>query len=162
MNTWKKEELAYCSNVHAGTDIQSICDNLTNYACEVKNERLLASMNMGLWLSSMAADELCHDSLSLQRLTDYLNEQSIKVYTLNAFPFGDFHAEEVKENVYLPDWSNPERLNYSKQCARVLANIIQAQAEEKKGTFFNTAIRFWTKLDRQENRISARTTCGNA
>ncbi|MFM7161464.1 MAG: metabolite traffic protein EboE, partial [Planctomycetaceae bacterium] len=50
-------------------------------------------------------------------------------YTLNAFPYGDFHSERVKEQVYLPDWTNPARLQYTHDCARVLARLLPEGGE---------------------------------
>ena len=35
------------------------------------------------------------------------------VPTINGFPFGAFHRERVKENVYLPDWRDRRRVDYT-------------------------------------------------
>jgi len=43
---------------------------------------------------------------------------------LNAFPFGDFHRERVKQDVYQPDWTDRRRLQYTLDCARVLAALL--------------------------------------
>ncbi|HEX6983787.1 MAG TPA: metabolite traffic protein EboE, partial [Planctomycetaceae bacterium] len=48
----------------------------------------------------------------------------LSCHTLNAFPFGDFHGERVKERVYLPDWTAPERLDYTLRCAAILAELM--------------------------------------
>src|SRR5205814_146559 len=35
-------------------------------------------------------------------------------YTFNGFPYGDFHKEVVKHDVYLPTWTDPRRLEYTR------------------------------------------------
>ena len=47
---------------------------------------------------------------------------------MNTFPFGNFHDARVKENVYLPDWSDPRRLEYTQDCARILAALLPDDA----------------------------------
>jgi len=51
-------------------------------------------------------------------------EKNIYFFTMNIFPFGDFHGTRVKENVYLPDWRSGERLDYSCRAADFLSKII--------------------------------------
>jgi hypothetical protein len=46
------------------------------------------------------------------------------VPTINGFPYGAFHGERVKERVYLPDWRDPARLEYSNRLARLLAALL--------------------------------------
>ena len=40
-----------------------------------------------------------------------------------------FHSERVKENVYIPDWTSKERLEYTIQCAHVLAKLLPVGTE---------------------------------
>ena len=40
-------------------------------------------------------------------------------YTLNGFPYGDFHQEVVKHRVYEPTWWQPERLHYTMQLVEI-------------------------------------------
>ncbi|HLQ44313.1 MAG TPA: metabolite traffic protein EboE, partial [Planctomycetaceae bacterium] len=70
--------------------------------------------------------ELLSEPDRVRRFADRVAELGLATYTLNAFPFGDFHSERVKENVYLPDWTHSSRLEYSWDCARVLADLIRA------------------------------------
>src|SRR5207344_171857 len=46
------------------------------------------------------------------------------VFTINAFPFGPFHGVRVKEQVYLPDWRDRERVAFTANSAAVLAAIL--------------------------------------
>lgn len=53
---------------------------------------------------------------------------------MNAFPFGDFHSERVKEQVYLPDWTSPERLAYTLRSSRILAELLTEGTEGSVST----------------------------
>jgi len=48
------------------------------------------------------------------------------VFTLNGFPYGPFHGTPVKASVYRPDWTQPERLAYTRQLADLLARWVPA------------------------------------
>lgn len=52
------------------------------------------------------------------------HQKNFYFFTMNIFPFGDFHGTRVKENVYLPDWRSEERLDYSCRAADFLAKVI--------------------------------------
>ena len=46
------------------------------------------------------------------------------VFTINGFPYGTFHGTRVKEEVYLPDWRDEERLRYTDELADLLAKLL--------------------------------------
>jgi hypothetical protein len=46
------------------------------------------------------------------------------VFTINGFPYGSFHGTRVKEQVYAPDWSTPERLAYTLQLFELLVALL--------------------------------------
>lgn len=51
------------------------------------------------------------------------------VETLNGFPYGSFHGERVKERVFQPDWTTPERFEYTCNLFRILALIGDERAD---------------------------------
>src|SRR5439155_21404178 len=51
--------------------------------------------------------------------------------TINGFPYGCFHGRRVKEQVYLPDWTSPERLAFTNRLFDILAELL---AEEIEGS----------------------------
>src|SRR5262249_7264729 len=55
-----------------------------------------------------------------------LDAHGLYVFTINGFPYGDFHGTRVKERVYLPDWRDPARLAYTDELARILAALLPA------------------------------------
>lgn len=84
-------------------------------------------MGVGLRLSALASNQLVQDSNLLAAFQNWLQQQQLYVYTLNGFPYGTFHGQSIKEQVYRPDWAEPERLTYSTQLARVLCTLLPAQ-----------------------------------
>ena len=78
---------------------------------------------MGLRLSARAAAELS-DPAVLAEFRDFLARNRMYVFTINGFPYGAFHGTRVKEEVYLPDWRDPERLRYTDLLADLLAQLL--------------------------------------
>src|SRR5262245_27025765 len=69
-------------------------------------------MGVGLWLSAAAADELIAKH-EVEQFGQWLAERGLLPYTLNGFPYGDFHQAVVKHRVYEPTWWQADRLNYT-------------------------------------------------
>lgn len=126
--TFSTLPLSYCTNVHPGRTVEEVIDGLSQYTAEVRRQ-LDVPMAAGLWLSRPVVTELLDDESQLERLAQTLWQHDLCCYTLNAFPYGDFHDERVKENVYLPDWASTERLRYTQDCAKVLAKLMPAGGE---------------------------------
>lgn len=106
-------KLGYCTNVHAGADLDATRDNLERYALAVK-ERVSPRfpMGVGLWLSATAAESLLRGR-RVPEFRDWLRDVGLVPYTLNGFPHGDFHEDVVKHRVYHPTWWEPARLEYT-------------------------------------------------
>ena len=79
---------------------------------------------VGLRLSARAAAELSAPAVlaEFRRLSSRSNR--MYVFTINGFPYGTFHGTRVKEEVYLPDWRDPERLRYTNLLADLLAELL--------------------------------------
>ena len=60
----------------------------------------------------------------LAEFRDFLDRSRMYVFTLNGFPYGTFHGTRVKEDVYLPDWRDPQRLSYTNLLADLLAELL--------------------------------------
>lgn len=117
--------LSYCTNVHPGLTVAQVERGLTEFTVPAA-QRFGSPLAAGLWLAQPVIRELLAEAEGAKRFASRVAELGLCTYTLNAFPFGDFHSERVKENVYLPDWTQPSRLEYSWDCARVLAELIRA------------------------------------
>ncbi|MCM0150096.1 metabolite traffic protein EboE [Photobacterium galatheae] len=120
---WHPSELAYCSNLHPGETLADVEANLSRFFSPVMAKRGQTQMSSGLWLSAGAASELQRPE-ALQHFRQCLQRNGVSLTTLNGFPYGNFHQGEVKEDVYLPDWSDPRRLIYTCQLAVILASCL--------------------------------------
>lgn len=121
--------LSYCTNVHPGRSVREVEAGLDRYTVAVR-DRFGAPLAAGLWLAKPVVSELTSQEGAIQRFGAGLAARGLTCHTLNAFPYGDFHSERVKENVYLPDWSQPQRLEYTSQCAAVLAALMPEGVSE--------------------------------
>ncbi len=112
--------ITYCTNIHPGESWQEIFTAVSRYAPVVKKKVSPdSSFPLGLRLSGRAAGEM-----SLEDARDFhawCGEHGFYVRTLNGFPYGTFHHAPIKESVYLPDWRFPERLEYTRKLAELLA-----------------------------------------
>ncbi|MBC23019.1 MAG: hypothetical protein CMJ32_03770 [Phycisphaerae bacterium] len=118
--------IGYCTNVHAGTSMDSMLENLDRFSVGVREALGLDEpLGVGLWIAAPAARSIREDE-SADRLRDWLGERNLVAYTLNGFPYGDFHSSVVKHAVYEPDWSSQERLQYSIDLAWILASLESA------------------------------------
>ena len=80
----------------------------------------------GLYLAAAAIAELrAAPSLRANFLAE-ARDCAWPIWTANAFPFGGFHAERVKEQAFLPDWRSPQRLEYTIGVAEFLAELMPA------------------------------------
>ena len=116
--------LTYCTNIHAGETWDEIFSRLKANLPAIKAEASPdAPMGVGLRLSAIAADVLT-ERARLEEFQRFLDEGDYHVFTINGFPYGPFHGQRVKEQVYQPDWSYDERLVYSDRMADVLAALL--------------------------------------
>lgn len=120
--------LGYCTNVHPGRTVAEVLAGLDRYTVPVR-ERLGRPVAAGLWLAKPVVGELRGTPDAVGRFFAELAARDLPCYTLNAFPYGDFHAARVKEHVYRPDWSTVDRAGYTAQCATVLGTILPEKGE---------------------------------
>ena len=116
--------LTYCTNIHAGQSWQDIRASLDEYVPAIKSTVAQSQpMGIGLRLSGEAA-AVARQPEALASFRDQLSVLGAYVFTINAFPFGPFHGVRVKEDVYLPDWRDRERVAFTANSAAVLAGIL--------------------------------------
>lgn len=149
--------LGYCTNVHAGHDLASTMANLRHHAADVRRQLNVPELGIGLWLSAEAAKEAvgqlggkgaskaCVPLLLLDGsnpLREELKQLGLRVFTLNGFPYSNFHQSVVKHHVYQPDWADPRRLAYTMDLIGVLASLIE---EGEEGSISTLPIGWPTK-----------------
>jgi hypothetical protein len=126
--------LAYCGNVHRGETWAETLAALETYTLAVK-ERVCPDRRyaIGLRLSAQAARDLAQGQALLE-FQRWLDRHECYVFTINGFPFGNFHGQRVKEQVYLPDWTSPERLEYTNLLFDLLAQLVPRGVEGSVST----------------------------
>ncbi len=121
--------LTYCTNAHPGPTLQKVMDNIRQYVLDVKSiVSPTESFGLGLWISNTASVELLKKG-NLDELKALLSANDLYVFTLNGFPFGDFHSLPVKEKVYLPNWLDKKRLDYTKKLGLILSELLPDDSE---------------------------------
>lgn len=121
--------LTYCTNIHPGEEWSKVFANLKQYIPSLKKELApTQSFGIGLRLADVATRELLQGT-ALAELQSWLTEQDLYVFTLNGFPFGGFHRQVVKDQVYAPDWSKQERLDYTLRLIHILAQLLPSGME---------------------------------
>jgi len=126
---WHAEELVYCANVHPGNDLRAVTRALYDFIVPVARRRRVGWAGAGLWLNGTVADGLCKKE-ALAQFQVALRDAGVHLFTLNGFPYGDFHTDSVKAQVYLPDWAEPIRKTYTLQLAEILAACLPTEVAE--------------------------------
>ncbi|HEU6447034.1 MAG TPA: metabolite traffic protein EboE [Verrucomicrobiae bacterium] len=127
--------LAYSTNVHRGETWRETFDALKTHTLAVR-EKISPHgepFGIGLRLSNCAAIGLS-DRERLLEFQRWLGRNNCYVFTMNGFPYGKFHADRIKENVYRPDWTSPERLGYTNLLFDLLAQLVPAGIEGSVST----------------------------
>lgn len=149
--------LSYCTNIHPAETWQETWEALKQHTLEVRNNVFQKTNTsnktpfaIGLRLSEKAAREFLVNG-QLKPFKEWLKQENLYVYTINGFPFGDFHGTSVKEKVYQPDWTTPERLQYTLN----LFNIIAELAPHEAGGSVSTLPGSFKEFEPDENLIFA-------
>ena len=126
--------LAYCTNIHRGEDWAQTFESLKTHTLGVRDRVAPGrAYAIGLRLSDRAARELS-EPVVLDNFQQWLVAENCYVFTLNGFPFGDFHGTRVKEQVYVPDWTSPARLEYTNRLFDLIAALVPEGMEGSVST----------------------------
>lgn len=145
--------LTYCTNIHAGETWQEVRQNLGTYLPAAKAALAPdAAFGVGLRLSAAAAESLADDEVRREFKT-FLAAEELYVFTLNGFPYGEFHGTPVKTNVYRPDWRDPHRLAYTNRLADILAALLPAGV---RGSISTVPVSYGTWIQSPDDLAAAR------
>lgn len=145
--------LTYCTNIHPGEQWSEVASALKRYLPDLKRH---VSPNdpfgVGLRLSNQAATTLLQGD-RLSRFHEWLQSNGLYVFTLNGFPYGSFHGERVKDNVYAPDWRSDQRVEYTRRLARILARLVP---EGMQGSISTSPLSYKPWLDAEARETAFR------
>jgi len=150
--------LGYCTNVHPYQDVDGMLTALRDAAVPLR-QRLVARgelaadepLGVGLWFPAGVARELARDASTLR---ETLAGWQLDAFTVNAFPYGSFHGDVVKDDVFRPAWGDPERLEYTLDASRALAALID-EGEVGSVSTHTGAYKAWGLPDTDPARIAA-------
>ena len=120
-------ELLYCLNVFPDASPGGFSREILPGLKQIK-QKLSPNRPMGLGLR-FSEDQLLEleDPARREQWLDELRRAAMYGVTFNAFPYGTFHGERVKEQVYAPDWRSRARLDYTLRAARLLAESMREE-----------------------------------
>lgn len=122
--------LTYCLNIHPG---ETWAENFAAIREKVIGVREAVApgewFGLGLRLAQNAASALSASPDLRAEALEFFNANQLYPFSVNAFPYGRFHAGPVKENVYAPDWRSRERLDYTFQVADILSGWLPDQVD---------------------------------
>jgi len=145
--------LTYCLNVHPGESLADCRRAIERYALQVRESVAPGEkFGLGLRLGAAAAGELS-EAGRLAEFKSFLIANNLFVFTVNGFPYGNFHTAPVKERVYAPDWRMAERVAYTRQLALILAELLPPGIE---GSISSVPVSYrkWITCD-TDSRIAA-------
>lgn len=117
--------LTYCTNIHAGETWPDTFSAL-QFNFPVIKAQLSPNepMGIGLRLSNIASIDLLNDEIYLEEFQQWLTTHDAYVFTMNGFPYGNFHHTRVKDQVHAPDWTTDDRLDYTLRLFDILAKLL--------------------------------------
>jgi hypothetical protein len=134
--------LAYCTNIHRGSSWAETLGTLNDYTLAVRDQvSPIGAYAIGLRLGASAARELS-DPATLLHFQKWLEKNHCYVFTINGFPYGDFHGTRVKDQVYRPDWTTRDRLDYTNLLFDLLCKIMPLGMEGSVSTLPGSFKRF--------------------
>ena len=119
-----KSYLTYCTNIHPGESWKEHFSAIRKHFPSIKKQiSLNQPMGIGLRLSNTASLELLKDK-NIENFKKWLIKENGYVFTMNGFPYGDFHQTRVKDNVHSPDWTTNERVEYTQRLFQILSKLL--------------------------------------
>ena len=122
-------QLTYCLNIHRGETLEEQARAIEEHAVAVRNRLAVTeAFGLGLRFGIESLREL-EEVDQTAAFGGMLSELNLYGFTINGFPYGQFHETRVKESVYAPDWRSNDRRDYTLGLANVLAELLPPDTE---------------------------------
>ena len=146
--------LAYCTNIHRAETWPETLAALQQFTLAVRDGVCPGKpYAVGLRLSDLASRELSQPAALLE-FRRWLDRNNCYIFTINGFAYGRFHGQRVKEQVYRPDWTSEDRVNYTNRLFDLLGQLLPPGIEGSVSTVPGSFKEFIT-TDNQLRRIRA-------
>src|SRR5262245_13981944 len=119
--------IPYCTNVHPANTFAELLANLERHAVPLA-DHFGRPFDVGLWMPRSVLATVSPGSRT-DELAKWLSRRGLICTTMNTFPFGDFHAARVKEEVFKPDWRSADRSDFTGRAADLLARLLPPNVE---------------------------------
>jgi len=148
----ENSHLTYCTNIHPGETWEEVFDSLKKYCVAIKYKLVPdQTFGIGLRLSKKSASQLLQGD-NLLEFKNWLDLHSLYVFTLNGFPYGDFHNTQIKEKVHLPDWTREKRVRYTSDLIRILTFLLPDNMEGGISTS-PLSYKLWFRSDQEMDQV---------
>ncbi len=147
----KAGHLSYCTNIHPGEDWKTHFHELQMHLPRIKKQVSPEDkMGLGLRISNQMSEDLL-DGNTLENLQDWLKENGLYVFTINGFPYGQFHGTVIKDQVHTPDWTTNERLTYTLRLFDILVKLLPDDIENGGISTSPLSYRHWYNSEHDKN-----------
>ena len=116
--------IGYCANVHPGRNLAQLRESLDGPMARIAQSLAQPTLPVSLWLSAETIRELSNNPQLATHLRDQASDFGISFVAINAFPYGNFHAQRVKHAVYEPNWTDGRRTHYTMAVADLLPFLV--------------------------------------
>ena len=124
MDLGKVGHLTYSTLVHPGDDWDQIWSSVKTYLPKVKaNVSPNGKFGVCLRLAAPTVEALVADPGKVADLKHFFADNDLYLYTSNAFVYGVFKNQVIKEQVYEPDWATEDRTTYTMKIADILGDL---------------------------------------
>src|SRR5699024_8830028 len=145
----KAGHLTYCTNIHTGTNWADHFREIKTYVPEIKKSVAPEEkMGLGLRVSRQMQIDLTEER-TFQEFKLWLEQNDLYVFTINGFPYGSFHSSVIKEKVHAPDWTTPDRLEYTLRLFDLLDRLLPENIKEGGISTSPLSYRHWFTSDLQ-------------
>ena len=153
------------TNVRPARNLPAVVDQLDTYASAIRAQLGVDLLGVSLWLPPSLAAALAIDGRARTRLRAELDARGLEVVTLSGVPYAEGGGESLTDSGrHTPDWSDPARLEYTLDLARILVDLLPDDAVRGAVTTLGLGRRLgWdTGKEKAAARILGRLSAGLA
>ena len=114
--------LGYCLNLRAAESAAELLESLREVILPLRDRlHVEGSFGVGMYVPAALAGHLLSEAGAAEfgELRRFLEAERLDAFTWNAFPYGDFQTDGLKEAVYEPTWTDARRARYTLDVARL-------------------------------------------
>ncbi|HIH2763386.1 MAG TPA: hypothetical protein ACYCDB_00175 [Candidatus Azoamicus sp.] len=103
-----KYNVSYCSNIFKNNNLSELFYNLNKYNTNLNNKKISVCI-------SKKIIKVLNEKKNIKKVITWNKNNNKNINLINGFVYKNFHQKKIKENIYYPDWTKKERLNFTKE-----------------------------------------------